>query len=64
VQSWLPGNVSASDLVNTIIPQHVQAEIQGMGSNVTSWDVMNEIVGDGVSKGMVSSYVRFCTRSH
>jgi GH35 family endo-1,4-beta-xylanase len=24
-----------------------------MGSGVTSWDVVNEIVGDGVSNGMV-----------
>jgi endo-1,4-beta-xylanase len=45
--------------VNTVIPQHVQAEIQGMGSNVTSWDVMNEIVGDGVSNGMVRSLFPF-----
>ncbi|KAJ7096565.1 glycoside hydrolase superfamily [Mycena belliarum] len=45
--SWLPGSVTASDLVTNVIPQHVQQEIQGMGSNVTSWDVMNEIVGDG-----------------
>jgi GH35 family endo-1,4-beta-xylanase len=53
-QGWLPGSVSASDLVNNVIPQHVQQEIGGMGSGVTSWDVVNEIVGDGVSNGMVS----------
>jgi endo-1,4-beta-xylanase len=64
MQSWLPGNVSASDLVNTVIPQHVQAEIQGMGSDVTSWDVMNEIVGDGVSNGMVGSSIYVSARSH
>jgi endo-1,4-beta-xylanase len=29
--SWLPGNVSADDLVKNIIPQHVQQEIGGMG---------------------------------
>jgi endo-1,4-beta-xylanase len=29
--SWLPGSVSASDLVTNIIPQHVQQEIVGMG---------------------------------
>lgn len=29
-------------------------EIGGIGSNVTSWDVVNEVVGDGVSAGMVS----------
>jgi endo-1,4-beta-xylanase len=71
--AWLPGNVSASDLVNNVIPQHVQQEIQGMGygssricltgigiddgfvsANVTSWDVVNEIVGDGVSAGMTA----------
>jgi endo-1,4-beta-xylanase len=52
--SWLPGSVSASDLVNNVIPQHVQQEIQGMGSAVTSWDVTNEIVGDGVSSGMTA----------
>ncbi|KAJ7487995.1 glycosyl hydrolase family 10-domain-containing protein, partial [Mycena latifolia] len=45
--SWLPGSITASDLVTNVIPQHVQQEIQGMGANVTSWDVMNEIVGDG-----------------
>ncbi|KAF9559707.1 glycoside hydrolase [Agrocybe pediades] len=50
--SWLPGSISASDLVNNVIPQHVQQEIQGMGSSVTSWDVVNEVVGDGVSNGM------------
>lgn len=52
--SWLPGSVTASDLVNNVIPQHVQQEIQGMGSSVTSWDVVNEIVGDGVSNGMTA----------
>ncbi|KAF9473589.1 glycoside hydrolase [Pholiota conissans] len=50
--SWLPGSITASDLVNNVIPQHVQQEIQGMGTSVTSWDVVNEIVGDGVSNGM------------
>ncbi|KAJ7696518.1 glycoside hydrolase superfamily [Mycena rosella] len=50
--SWLPGSVTASDLVTNVIPQHVQQEIQGMGAGVTSWDVVNEIVGDGVSNGM------------
>jgi endo-1,4-beta-xylanase len=40
--------------VNNVIPQHVQQEISGMGSGVTSWDVVNEIVGDGVSNGLVS----------
>ncbi|KAJ6468506.1 glycoside hydrolase superfamily [Mycena vitilis] len=52
--SWLPGSVSASDLVTNVIPQHVQQEIQGMGAGVTSWDVVNEIVGDGVSNGMTA----------
>ncbi|KAJ7088601.1 glycoside hydrolase superfamily [Mycena epipterygia] len=52
--SWLPGSVTASDLVTNVIPQHVQQEIQGMGSGVTSWDVVNEIVGDGVSNGMTA----------
>ncbi|KZV77349.1 glycoside hydrolase family 10 protein [Peniophora sp. CONT] len=50
--SWLPGSFSASDVVNTIIPTHVQQEVQGMGASVTSWDVVNEIIGDGVSSGM------------
>jgi endo-1,4-beta-xylanase len=29
--TWLPGNINATDLVNNVIPQHVQQEIQGMG---------------------------------
>ncbi|KAJ7184901.1 glycoside hydrolase superfamily [Mycena filopes] len=52
--SWLPGSFTAAQVVGTIIPQHVQAEIQGMGTSVTSWDVVNEVVGDGVSNGMTS----------
>ncbi|KAF8316680.1 glycoside hydrolase [Clavulina sp. PMI_390] len=52
--SWLPGSVTASDLVGTVIPQHVQQEISGLGSSVTSWDVVNEVVGDGVSSGMTA----------
>ncbi|KAF8316682.1 glycoside hydrolase [Clavulina sp. PMI_390] len=52
--SWLPGSFTASEVVNTIIPQHVQAEISGLGSSVTSWDVVNEVVGDGVSSGMTA----------
>ncbi|KAJ7617346.1 glycoside hydrolase superfamily, partial [Roridomyces roridus] len=52
--TWLPGSFSASQIVGTIIPQHVQAEIQGMGASVTSWDVVNEVVGDGVSSGMTA----------
>ncbi|KAF8966736.1 glycoside hydrolase superfamily [Flammula alnicola] len=52
--SWLPGSVTASDLVTNVIPQHVQQEIQGLGTSVTSWDVVNEIVGDGVSNGMTA----------
>ncbi|KZV88651.1 glycoside hydrolase [Exidia glandulosa HHB12029] len=43
---WLPGNVTAEDLVKNVIPEHVKAEITGLGPNVTSWDVMNEIIGD------------------
>ncbi|KAF7339197.1 Beta-xylanase [Mycena venus] len=50
--SWLPGSFTATQVTGTIIPQHVQAEIQGMGPSVTSWDVVNEVVGDGVSNGM------------
>ncbi|KAJ6496949.1 glycoside hydrolase superfamily [Mycena vulgaris] len=50
--SWLPGSFSASQLTGTIIPQHVQQQVQGMGPSVTSWDVVNEVVGDGVSNGM------------
>ncbi|KAJ7620786.1 glycoside hydrolase superfamily [Mycena rosella] len=50
--SWLPGSFSASQLTGTIIPQHVQQDVQGMGPSVTSWDVVNEVVGDGVSNGM------------
>jgi len=50
--SWLPGSFTAAQVTGTIIPQHVQAEIQGMGASVTSWDVVNEVVGDGVSNGM------------
>jgi endo-1,4-beta-xylanase len=47
--------VTASDLVDNVIPQHVQQEIGGMaGSLVTSWDVVNEIVGDGVTTGMTA----------
>ncbi|KAJ6506808.1 glycoside hydrolase superfamily [Mycena sanguinolenta] len=52
--SWLPGSFTASQITGTIIPQHVQAEIQGMGSSVTSWDVVNEVIGDGVSNGMTA----------
>ncbi|KDR79605.1 hypothetical protein GALMADRAFT_93534 [Galerina marginata CBS 339.88] len=52
--TWLPGSITASDLVTNVIPQHVQQEIQGMGASVTSWDVVNEIVGDGVSNGMTA----------
>lgn len=52
--SWLPGSITASDLVTNVIPQHVQQEIQGMGASVTSWDVVNEVVGDGVSSGMTA----------
>ncbi|VDC00606.1 unnamed protein product [Peniophora sp. CBMAI 1063] len=50
--SWLPGNFSAHTLVNNIIPTHVRAEISGMGPSVTSWDVVNEVVGDTVTSGM------------
>ncbi|KZV77759.1 carbohydrate-binding module family 1 protein [Peniophora sp. CONT] len=50
--SWLPGGISASDLVDNVIPQHVMQEVTGLGADVTSWDVVNEIVGDGVSNGM------------
>jgi endo-1,4-beta-xylanase len=53
-QSWLPGSFSASEVTGTIIPQHVQQEIEGMGPSVTSWDVVNEVVGDGVSSGMTA----------
>ncbi|KAJ6554861.1 glycoside hydrolase superfamily, partial [Mycena capillaripes] len=49
--SWLPGSVTASDLVTNVIPQHIQQEIQGMGSGVTSWDVLNEVVGDTDGSG-------------
>ncbi|KAJ7854093.1 glycoside hydrolase superfamily [Mycena olivaceomarginata] len=52
--SWLPGSFSASEVTGTIIPQHVQQEIEGMGPSVTSWDVVNEVVGDGVSSGMTA----------
>ncbi|KAF7341846.1 Beta-xylanase [Mycena sanguinolenta] len=52
--SWLPGSFTAAQITGTIIPQHVQAEIQGMGSSVTSWDVVNEVIGDGVSNGMTA----------
>ncbi|KZV77385.1 carbohydrate-binding module family 1 protein [Peniophora sp. CONT] len=50
--SWLPGSFSASDVVNTIIPAHVQQEVQGMGTSVTSWDVVNEVVGDSTTSEM------------
>lgn len=50
----MPGSVTASDLVTNVIPQHVQQEISGLGSSVTSWDVVNEIIGDGVSNGMTA----------
>ncbi|KAJ7491727.1 glycoside hydrolase superfamily [Mycena galericulata] len=50
--TWLPGSFTASQLTGTIIPQHVQQTIQGMGTAVTSWDVVNEVIGDGVSNGM------------
>ncbi|KAJ7783946.1 glycoside hydrolase superfamily [Mycena maculata] len=52
--TWLPGSFTADELVGTIIPQHVQQEIQGMGTSVTSWDVVNEVVGDGVTTGMTA----------
>ncbi|KZO91787.1 glycoside hydrolase family 10 protein [Calocera viscosa TUFC12733] len=50
--AWLPGNVSASDLVNKVIPNHVETEISGLGSYVTSWDVTNELIGDSTTMGM------------
>ncbi|KZV77340.1 glycoside hydrolase family 10 protein [Peniophora sp. CONT] len=50
--TWLPGNFSAGELVDTIIPTHVRAEIAGLGHSVTSWDVVNEVVGDNVTFGM------------
>jgi endo-1,4-beta-xylanase len=53
-ESWLLGSFTAAQVVGTIIPQHHQAEIQGMGASVTSWDVVNEVVRDGVSNGMTS----------
>ena len=40
--------------MSTIIPQHVTAEISGLGPSVTSWDVVNEVVGDGVTNGMTA----------
>lgn len=46
--------MTASDLVTNVIPQHVQQEISGLGASVTSWDVVNEVVGDGVSNGMTA----------
>jgi endo-1,4-beta-xylanase len=46
--------VTAADLVNNVIPQHVQQQISGMGSNVTSWDVMNELIGDATTAGMTA----------
>ncbi|KAJ7467603.1 hypothetical protein FB451DRAFT_1401600 [Mycena latifolia] len=52
--SWLPSGVTVADLVTNVIRQHVQQESQGMGANVTSWEVMNEIAGDGVSNGMTA----------
>ncbi|KAJ7926273.1 glycoside hydrolase superfamily [Mycena leptocephala] len=55
--SWLPGSVTASDLVTNVIPQHVQQEIQGMGAGVTSWDVVNEIVGDSAADGSGTTLV-------
>jgi GH35 family endo-1,4-beta-xylanase len=60
---WLPGNVSASDLVNNVIPQHVQQTISGIGKNVTSWDVMNELIGDNTTAGMVRRRARRLTYS-
>lgn len=54
IKSWLPGSFTASELTGTIIPQHVEAEISGLGSSVTSWDVVNEVIGDGVSSGMTA----------
>jgi endo-1,4-beta-xylanase len=35
--AWLPGNVTAYDLVNNVIPTHVSTEIKALGYNVTSW---------------------------
>lgn len=40
--------------MGTIIPVHVQQEISGLGSSVTSWDVVNEIIGDDVTSGMTA----------
>jgi hypothetical protein len=51
--SWLPGNLTSTELIQTIIPNHVKNVISGMGSNVTSWDVANELIGDTVSRTMV-----------
>ncbi|KAF7304363.1 Beta-xylanase [Mycena chlorophos] len=52
--AWLPGNFTASELVGNIIPQHVKQEIGGMGPSVTSWDVVNEVVGDNATTGMTA----------
>jgi GH35 family endo-1,4-beta-xylanase len=57
--SWLPGNITATDLVQNVIPSHVKNVIFGMGKNLTSWDVMNEIIGDNVNRSMVRHVVLF-----
>jgi endo-1,4-beta-xylanase len=52
--SWLPANFTSTELIQTIIPNHVKNVISGMGTNVTSWDVANELIGDTVSRTMVT----------
>ncbi|KZO99283.1 glycoside hydrolase family 10 protein [Calocera viscosa TUFC12733] len=52
--AWLPGNITAYDLVNNVIPTHVSTEIKALGWNVTSWDVTNELISDTATYNMTS----------
>ncbi|EJT98312.1 glycoside hydrolase [Dacryopinax primogenitus] len=52
--AWLPGNVTAYDLVHNVIPLHVGTEIKALGWNVTSWDVTNELISDTATYNMTS----------
>ncbi|KAJ7632437.1 glycoside hydrolase superfamily [Roridomyces roridus] len=52
---WLvnnPFNFSVQDLNKIIIPTAVETVIEGLGSNVVSWDVVNEALSDSATLNM------------
>lgn len=48
--SWLPGDFSAAELQDVVIPRHVANTSAGMGEYV-SVDVLNELVSDAAAPG-------------